>query len=438
MISASLTSGAIAMARNVSTALVNASPPNGTHAVAMNVSSNVLSTVNGTLALAATASNNVSSIANASGPLVEDVVVPTFMLHSVVALAVVANSILYISPLNLVMRVTREQAQLKDLTNWLLPTYFMFAQSYFWACYGYCTGLSDLARFNCGGAVICTAYLIVISKFAQPRKTAQQMISASILVVLLFSCVVCLFSTSTTMRNRALGHAAATFNIGMVLAPLVAAIRAVETRLLDKLPLTIMGASFFSSVLWAQYALLVHDQALLIPNLVGAVVGSLELFGFYWLFSAGHGSGLAQSLLLDVENQPLMPRQRGKTASGTCSNFFSYLNIGQRLGASTLADVRLKEQVHANLRDHFHGPYSSFGEASPQMEEEPADKMVSTVKAIMKSPFGALDHSEDSDDLGTFSDYKSEPEFEPEVNARMNEFSRVIWAGNRAPTDCIL
>lgn len=428
--------------------VINASQSLATHPLVTNISSNATTLVK----------SNISTInlVNSSSPhhiaatfvpsfMSEMHSVPTFMLYSVLLMAIVANGFLYISPLNIVMRVAREQMHLKDITNWLVPTYLMFAQTYLWMCYGMCTGLSSVVHFNICGAVMSASYLVVISRCAQPRRTGQQVITSAIIAVLLFSVGV-FIAYSGEARSRALGNAATVFNVGMILAPLVDAARVLQTRVLDKFPLTIVLACFFSSVLWAQYAFLMHDQMILIPNLLGAVICGLELSAIYCVAWADGSSG-AQGLLLDVDDQPLMPRQRGKSP---CANFFGFLSAGQRVSkprrsSQASGDPRVTSQLRNKLRDHFH-PYSTFHEASTKTTINWNDQGIPT--AITKSPFSSFGNAGESDveDLEAFAVSREEPTFEPQASGSGERFAPVSFGQGMGASysvaqraaDCIL
>merc|ERR1740117_1191568 len=120
-------------------------------------------------------------------------------------------------------------------------------------------------------------------------------------------------SSSILARSHAFGYSAGAFNLALIFSPLPEFVRVLQTGALEEFPLGITLASFASSALWAQYSILVHDSLYLIPNMIGAIVCAAELLAIYWTVwgAAGSGGGCAQSLLLDVENRPLMPRVRG-------------------------------------------------------------------------------------------------------------------------------
>lgn len=400
---------------------MNASSPNGSQSLlAMpNVSGN---------ASGMNASSNVTSL----HALPEDWASP-FMLHCVLALAILANSFLYISPLSSAMRAFREQVEMKSLASWLAPTYLIFAQSYLWACYGYSTGLYDLARFNGFGAIICMSYLGLIAAYARPREVAQPLIVVSIFAMLLFSLGVLATSSSAASRCRTFGYSAAVFNLGMIFAPLPDAIRVVRTGALEEFPILITVASFFSSLLWAQYAVLVHDNLYLIPNFIGANFCAVELVMVYWMVWGGGASRGGAENFLDVENQPLMPRARGKkTSLSSCSNFVSYLTGGSRSQRRAGDRSMPKDGSMAkNLYDHWYGrspgtklweksPYGVFGSNSPStpLSKKPTPTMASKPQ-FMKSPFSAFDRPEG---LESFADGQEEHQANFEANPRVARF----------------
>jgi uncharacterized protein with PQ loop repeat len=352
------------------------------------------------------AQSNISTVANISNQnyILPETLAPSVMLHMILVMVLVASLFLYITPFNQVMQVVREQTQVKDLTSWLVPIYLMFVQSYLWACYGYSTGLSHLASFNTLGALVCMAYLGAIARNAQPHKLAQQIIFTSVLVVMLFSGGVWMFSASPSV----LGHVAFASNIAMVLVPLVDATKFMQMRTLDKFPLGMAAASFFSGMLWAQYAMLVHDQLLLAANRASAAACGLELLAVYWIFWGSNGMRGNEA-----DHQPLMPRRKA-AAVRNCGNLFGFLSFGQRPSKHP-RPVAFNDHLHTKLRDHFR--YTTFGEA-PHEEASPSSTLVSDRTRTMSSPFGALDYDEDVEDL-------EESQFEPEVNTMADAFPLV-------------
>lgn len=431
---------------------MNASTSNGSVFVPMNISHNM--------------THNISQHLNSTN-------VTSFVLHattqttstfqSIFILAMLANSFLYISPLGMVIKALREQLYMKDLTAWWAPTYLIFAQSYLWSCYGYCTGLTDLARFNAVGSILCMIYLGTVAKSVQPREIVEPLVLISVIVLVVFSLGVLTISSDCSLS---FARAATLFNIGMILAPMRDAAGVIQTGSLDQFPLAITVSSFFSSLLWARYAMLVHDRYYIIPNMFGAVFCGAELIVIYWTIRCG-GCGFERKPC-ETEHQPLMPRTRGKTKMSDCRSLFSFLGYGDR--APTSKTRRLDEVDTNRLGSLWRGYSGKFTEAAGSASEPWTNMPLSSsgggqatynsmgpgAQSVQKSPFSAFDAEvrdeccedpdlEPAEDLNSVMDQFAflDGETYRECNlASLNSaFSTQGGAGHREPNhglDCIL
>lgn len=389
---------------------VNASGPNGSQPFAFNASGNNMS------------STNTSTLHDI--PALYSV---PLMLHLVLGMAVMCNIFLYFLPLSSTLQALREQGHLKEmrLSTRLAPIYLMFAQSYLWAIYGHCVGLSDLAQFNGLGAIACVMHLAIVARAPQARDLVRPCILLSIVAVLFFPVCVMMSSSSTLARNRAFGYWATIFNLGMILAPLRAAAKVMHSGLLGSFPVFTVMASFMSSLLWAHYGFLVHDQIVLVPSMVGVGLCAGALLLVYASIWGRNGQSSAQSLLFEVESQPLMPRAHKKAGMSSCSSFFQSLLHGpqvlkpgaQRPGGYTaprkdgelgaadrINPPNVKKMLHARVEEVAKmwekAPFGSASSenASPTPMIERSTFSVVSQPAGTKSPFSAFGRAQSAED----------------------------------------
>lgn len=413
----------------------------------------------------AIANMTATAIASVTSAPVVEAWPPPFMLNFVLLLAVVAGCFLFVSPMESVLQAQREQLSLKELASWFVPTYFIFAQSFLWACYGFLTGGLAIARFNAFGAFMCLAYFGLISNKAQPKETLQPLILLAILCIVVFSVGVMALARDPSL---AFAFSATLFNLGMIIAPIREAVFVVQTGSCGQFPMAITIASLLQSLFWAQYSMLVHDRLYLIPNLIGTVVCGAELFVVYWIVGLPGGvilqGGNSLEGLEESEHQPLMPRSRGKAGMSNCSNLLSFLS------GSTSRERRTAPGF---------GPYGNawwskglYGNAAPvkhpqqpgaarRLETWGTAKAHSLLSSLQKaavpedtgpefphkSPFSALAKAEDvqADDIDAFSESFDEPEFEPEDTNEMQSQDTFLnggtyrpFGGSKSGLDCIL
>lgn len=266
--------------------------------------------INGTHMANVTLSNVV---ANGTHDLVASLAPDHPLQHITLLLAVGASLFLYLSPLRVALQTVRQGMGLKEVGGWIIPTYFIFGQSYLWSCYGYSAGLTDLGRCNGLGAGLCMASIGLVAMHAYPRALVQPLLGLSIFVLVAFSVGVHISCSSVLQKTQVFALAATIFNILMFVAPLPQVMAIVRDGTFERFPWTITIASFFSSLLWAQYSTLVNDRLYLVTNILGMLVCGVELLVVAWAIQ-----NQSSKYRLGGDSQPLMPRLRSRTTMSTC------------------------------------------------------------------------------------------------------------------------
>lgn len=222
---------------------------------------------------------------------------------AVLIAAMAANVVLILSPLRSALLAAHAQLSAKELMHVLAPTYMLFGQCYFWACYGYYMEQPDLAHLNAFGAIMCIVYLSFIAKgAAHTHAQARTFIALSIAMVLAFSLIVARMPVPCPV----FACAAFIFSFFQTMAPMYQAadlLRMTSAASQTSFPFALTASGCVSSLLWAQYAWFMQDYMYLLSNTLNALLGVAQL--------AVVGSVQQRRKLtheLEDCSRPLMPR----------------------------------------------------------------------------------------------------------------------------------
>jgi len=200
------------------------------------------------------------------------------------------------------------QAAPKDRQGLVVTSATLFAQCYYWAIYGHLIGQYDIFRFNSLGAVMCLAYLVFLCRgsFHSSSSNGRSCVLAVTGIVatslLLISLPVAAFG-----KAQLCAYLAMLFSFLQSCTPLVKAVKMLREGSTCGFPYAIAVSSCISNILWADYALLVHDGMYFASNILNMIVASLALaLGVHMSFGEGRGS--SSLLSCDADAHPLMPR----------------------------------------------------------------------------------------------------------------------------------
>jgi len=438
MLSSSLSSPNVSAVHNVTPTV--SSTPNLTAAARPNTSGLVASMPNLTAVVAPNVTAHI-----ASG--IEEAWSHPILVHSILVFALLAGSLLYTTQLRLAFRSLREQVGVKEWARWFPSTFVFFAHSFLWGCYGFHNGSLGIARFNSVGALLCLASFGIVAKCVQPRETVQPIMLLSIMAIVVFSIGV---RATSRDANSSFAFSATCISIGMILLSSREFVRAVQYGSWEHFSMTTTAANFFQSLLLAQYSVFIHDRYYLVPNMIGILVFGAQLVVAHWLF------GVSGSFVLvgknvgefrEGEDQPLMPRKRGKSSMSNCNNFFSSLFSGRQ---DSYGAAGKRKNHEFGLPDHFTFPddHASVGR---QFEAwKPSDKTKTLAEATTshvakKSPFSPFDNDEIEVDprrillpvyMDTSLRNSYEPEFEPQHAEDDDEGHQENTAPNSLSFEC--
>jgi len=110
------------------------------------------------------------------------------------------------------------------------------------------------------------------------------LVNGVMISTLVFVVVILALLHNVEVQERILSAVAIFFNMGLFVAPLGYLAEVFEMKKTGNFPLALTLCGFFSSVLWAQYAIMTRDWAYLFPNVLGIACNGLSLVIYTHLF----------------------------------------------------------------------------------------------------------------------------------------------------------
>lgn len=190
------------------------------------------------------------------------------------------------SPSTTVYRIHRSH----DVGNAaVLPFATLWACNHIWMLYGYVTGneFPVLTTYAIGDA-LSVVFLLVYIRWTTERARVLK----TCVVALVCNAVVTVFAVLGERGALPLSPHAVTLVIGVVAvmsslalyaSPLAAIKVVVQTRSSASLPFAMILAGAINNLLWVVYGAMVHDMFLLVPAVVNAALGLVQvaLYGVY-------------------------------------------------------------------------------------------------------------------------------------------------------------
>jgi len=206
-------------------------------------------------------------------------------IAALVALGLVSNLLLILSPMHSIYRIWSGQMRNeKDIQALAGPYFLLYVQSHLWALYGVTTGSPEIAYINVLGAIISLMYLVVMSAFADEhgRTNVRSLLAMGVLGTGV-ACAAVLLINIQDLRAEVFAYAGVSFTILMMLAPVHICLDCIRSRTTAGYPMGLTVAGFVSCCLWAQYSALTHDVFYLIPNVCGILCNGLQIALVSWV-----------------------------------------------------------------------------------------------------------------------------------------------------------
>lgn len=168
----------------------------------------------------------------------------------------------------------------------VLPVVVLFVNCYVLSWYGYFSDdIFPLLSTSVFGLATCAVFFAIYYRVTHDRKSVHKICLGALVVIVIVTIYAVLglagktgqseSSISTTMGAITIGT-----GIGNYGSPLATIRRVVATKSSASMPFTMSVMNFFNSVCWIVYGVLISDVFVLIPNVVGGVLTSLQLVLF--------------------------------------------------------------------------------------------------------------------------------------------------------------
>lgn len=142
-----------------------------------------------------------------------------------------------------------------------------------------------LISINSIGCVIETLYISIFLAYASKNVKRQTVKMLFVLVGGLYSVIllVTMFPFKGSLRVSVVGWICVAFSVCVFAAPLTILFQVVKTRSVEFMPFNLSFFLTLTAVMWFGYGLLLKDMCIAIPNVLGFVLGMLQmlLYGIY-------------------------------------------------------------------------------------------------------------------------------------------------------------
>ncbi|KAJ6393207.1 hypothetical protein OIU77_022642 [Salix suchowensis] len=183
----------------------------------------------------------------------------------------IISFMVYLAPVPTFIRILRKKST-EDFQS--LPYLVAMFSSMLWLYYAMLkTDALLLITINSFGCFIETVYIAIYIAYATRESWG------------LFSLILLLthFLLSGSIRVKALGWICVAFSVCVFAAPLSILKQIVRTKSVEFMPFTLSFFLTLSAVMWFAYGLFINDLCVALPNILGFVLGLLQmlLYGIY-------------------------------------------------------------------------------------------------------------------------------------------------------------
>ncbi|KAL4352200.1 hypothetical protein GQ457_06G005070 [Hibiscus cannabinus] len=167
-----------------------------------------------------------------------------------------------------------------------------------------------LITINSFGCVVETIYISMYIAYASKdsRKSAMKLFVAMNVVLFSFILIVTHFVLKSSVRAPVLGWICVAISVSVFAAPLNIMARVVRTRSVEFMPFNLSFFLTLSAVMWFSYGLFIKDLCVALPNVLGFVLGMLQMI----LYAIYRHSGKAV-----VEEKKLPEQTKNMVVLGT-------------------------------------------------------------------------------------------------------------------------
>ncbi|XP_012574846.1 bidirectional sugar transporter N3-like [Cicer arietinum] len=196
-----------------------------------------------------------------------------------------------------------------------LPYVVALFSSMLWLYYGFIqANASLLISINSFGCVVEAIYCIIYIIYAprEVRKLTIKLIAAMDVgsFILIWSIVE--WAIPQHLRVQVLGWICMSISVSVFASPLSIAVKVIRTRSVQYMPFSLSFSLTLSAVMWFFYGYFKKDKCVFIPNIVGFILGVIQmvLYAYYKTYGVGKEEPPCEVINIVVMNP-----------SGTCEVF---------------------------------------------------------------------------------------------------------------------
>eukprot|EP00568_Trieres_chinensis_P012056 CAMPEP_0183297868 /NCGR_PEP_ID=MMETSP0160_2-20130417/5036_1 /TAXON_ID=2839 ORGANISM="Odontella Sinensis, Strain Grunow 1884" /NCGR_SAMPLE_ID=MMETSP0160_2 /ASSEMBLY_ACC=CAM_ASM_000250 /LENGTH=294 /DNA_ID=CAMNT_0025459765 /DNA_START=65 /DNA_END=949 /DNA_ORIENTATION=+ len=221
-----------------------------------------------------------SSSASSAGPSLKLLPEGALLLAETVAprVGILTSTLLYFSPASAVLRAVRD-GDAGSLNP--LPLSIMAVTSVAWLAYGLCVRDRYVALSNIAGCVGSAAYVVGLLPLL--RDDSERLLIMQAVVIGGIAATLCLWTylslsgASVAVAGKALGLFASALFVILSGSPLSTIGTVVKNGDASSILAPLTGAQVINTSLWSAYGLAVRDRFIWGPNVVGLVLGLVQL-----------------------------------------------------------------------------------------------------------------------------------------------------------------
>jgi solute carrier family 50 protein (sugar transporter) len=153
--------------------------------------------------------------------------------------------------------------------------------------YGYGSdNVFPLMAISVFGLIMSSLYVVCYIRWSKERAYIAKAISVTMLLIIPATVYVVLFAVGTIHQSKddfklVLGYATNIQNMFAFLAPLEKVKQVLITKSAAPIPVLMSAAIFVNCVLWMSSGVVKHDNFLIVPNVIGATLGAIQVVLYF-------------------------------------------------------------------------------------------------------------------------------------------------------------
>ena len=190
------------------------------------------------------------------------------------------------------MKTILETKSLGDFSSF--PYIATFCQCVLWISYAAVTaGKTALIPVNLFVSIVELSYCVIFLKFAVANQKNDLLRTLSYPLIATISGIAVSFISSSP--SKFLGFFAVISNIVMYGAPLAVVKTVIETKSVKYMPFLLSFIGTIASMVWSAWALAARDAFVLVPNVLGVMLGLIQLAVYFKFRNSSSTDGIVLS-----------------------------------------------------------------------------------------------------------------------------------------------